>query len=182
MHPARHPVSPTRGNRHPHPSATHPARHPVSPTRTDSSATQPTRRTHPTPNGQTPTSYVIPSTATGARLAAIARRNSHGDGRHCFSRVKEDLARIGIQTTGIPASGAANQLARNPKVREIQGLNASELPHLPPGAIVVWGSSKKHRYGHISIAGGNGLEYSDRTRRQITGYGTRFRVFMPQDA
>ena len=72
------------------------------------------------------------------------------------------------------------------------------LKSLPAGAVVVWGASNNpakraegmrqgngYAHGHISVALGNGYEFSDRDRPQITGssdperYGS-LTVFLPR--
>lgn len=77
---------------------------------------------------------------------------------------------------------AADQLAKNPKFREVQ-IPRDQLGKLPAGAIVVWAgdvASTGHAHGHISIATGDGKELSDRKRVQLTNYGKSFRVFLPK--
>lgn len=122
------------------------------------------------------------STATGTKLAQIARAEAtDGDskGGLCFRDVARSLRKIGIETSGASAYMAADQLAKNPKVKEMK-VAQSDLPKLPAGAIVVWNRGPGHEHGHISIATGDGKEASDLMRNQITNYGTSFRVFMPQ--
>lgn len=120
-------------------------------------------------------------TETGRRLAAEAQKeatNGDSSGGWCFRDAGRALAKVGINTSGASAYMAADQLAKNPKVKEIK-VAQSDLPKLPPGAIVVWDKGPGHPHGHISIALGNGKEASDLLRNQITNYGTSFRVFMP---
>ncbi|MFN8612330.1 MAG: hypothetical protein U0931_32590 [Vulcanimicrobiota bacterium] len=122
------------------------------------------------------------ATATGSKLAEIARTEaSNGDssGGLCYRDVGRDLAKVGINVSGASAYMAADQLARNPKVKEVK-VSQADLPKLPAGAIVVWDKGAGHEHGHISIATGDGKEASDLMRNQITNYGTSFRVFMPQ--
>lgn len=122
------------------------------------------------------------ATSTGSKLAEIARTEaSNGDssGGLCYRDVGRDLAKIGINVSGASAYMAADQLAKNPKVKEMK-VSQSDLPKLPAGAIVVWDRGAGHEHGHISIATGDGKEASDLMRNQITNYGTSFRVFMPQ--
>jgi hypothetical protein len=121
-------------------------------------------------------------TATGKKLADIARAeatNGDSKGGLCYRDVSRSLAKIGISATGASAYMAADQLAKNPKVKEVK-VNQSDLPKLPAGAIVVWNKGAGHEHGHISISTGDGKEASDLMRNQITNYGTSFRVFMPQ--
>lgn len=115
------------------------------------------------------------------RLGSVAPRNACNFGKHhlCYHGVKASLSQVGIHVEGGSAYQAASQLANNPRVQELHGISANQLPRLPKGAIVVWNRGPGHPDGHISIASGNGIEYSDRPRRQITHYGTGFRVFMP---
>ncbi|NDD29247.1 MAG: hypothetical protein EB084_13370, partial [Proteobacteria bacterium] len=123
-------------------------------------------------------------TPMGRELASLAVQHATdgtGDGHHCYRNVAQDLAKVGINVSGESAYMAADQLARNSKVQEVKGLNSQDLQHLPPGAIVVWNRGNGHEHGHISIATGDGREASDVMRRQITNYGTSFRVFLPND-
>ncbi len=120
-------------------------------------------------------------TETGRKLAAEAQKeatNGDSQGGWCFRDAGRALAKVGINTSGASAYMAADQLAKNPKVKEIK-VSQADLPKLPPGAIVVWDKGPGHEHGHISIALGNGKEASDLVRNQITNYGTSFRVFMP---
>lgn len=116
------------------------------------------------------------------RLAELAKdeiRRNPGNGRWCFNRVANSLDKLGIVLKGLSAKMAADQLARHPKVREVN-VPARDLPRLPAGAIVVWdGRNEGHGHGHISIADGNGTELSDVKRKQITNYGSKHRVFIP---
>ncbi|MBS2033712.1 hypothetical protein JST97_01940 [bacterium] len=132
--------------------------------------------------GASATAGMPGATATGSKLAEIARAEaSNGDssGGLCYRDVGRDLAKIGINVSGASAYMAADQLAKNPKVKEMK-VSQSDLPKLPAGAIVVWDRGAGHEHGHISIATGDGKEASDLMRNQITNYGTSFRVFMPQ--
>ena len=45
--------------------------------------------------------------------------------------------------------------------------------------MVVWAAKPRHKYGHISVALGDGREASDVIRNQISNYGSAFRVFQP---
>ena len=122
------------------------------------------------------------ATATGTKLAQIARAeatNGDSQGGLCYRDVSRSLSKIGISATGASAYMAADQLAKNPKVKEMK-VAQSDLPKLPAGAIVVWNKGAGHEHGHISISTGDGKEASDLMRNQITNYGTSFRVFMPQ--
>lgn len=124
----------------------------------------------------------VQGTSTGQRLAEIARAeatNGDSKGGLCFRDVGRSLRKIGIETSGASAYMAADQLARNPKVKEIK-VPQSQLARLPAGAIVVWDRGAGKPHGHISISTGDGKEASDLMRNQITNYGTSFRVFMPQ--
>ncbi|MBX3168689.1 MAG: hypothetical protein KF760_14835 [Candidatus Eremiobacteraeota bacterium] len=120
-------------------------------------------------------------TDTGRRLAEFARAEAtDGDsqGGWCYRDVGRALRKIGIETSGASAYMAADQLAKNPKVREVK-VPASELAKLPAGAIVVWDRGNGNEHGHISIATGDGQEASDIMRKQATTHGTSHRVFMP---
>lgn len=120
-------------------------------------------------------------TDAGRRLAAAAKAeatNGDSQGGWCYRDVGRALSKIGINVSGASAYMAADQLAKNPKVKEIK-VSQAELSKLPPGAIVVWDKGPGHEHGHISVAMGDGHEASDLMRNQITNYGTSFRVFMP---
>ncbi|OGI19761.1 MAG: hypothetical protein A2287_01710 [Candidatus Melainabacteria bacterium RIFOXYA12_FULL_32_12] len=98
----------------------------------------------------------------------------------CYTGVKRALSKHGVNLSGGSAYQAAPQLAKNPKFKEVS-VPANKLKDLPAGAIVVWNRSASHVHGHISIASGDGREFSDRTRNQISNYGTDYRVFIPVD-
>ncbi|MDQ7825293.1 MAG: hypothetical protein RDV48_21005 [Candidatus Eremiobacteraeota bacterium] len=121
------------------------------------------------------------SSPTGNAIADYADTHVGGNGHQCYAYVADALESAGIKVWGESAYMAADQLARNPKVREIKGIKADQLSSLPKGAIVVWNHGDGHPDGHISIALGNGKEVSDIVRTQLTDYGTSFRVFAPVD-
>ena len=124
--------------------------------------------------------------AWGAALAKDAEKNANGPGGYCFKWVRQALERAGVKGVGgASAYMAADQLAKNPKFREIQ-VSPKDLPKLPAGAVVVWdrggsgASSAGKTHGHISISLGDGREVSDKVRKQITGMGSKVRVFLPK--
>lgn len=119
----------------------------------------------------------LPSWA--GELAKYAGENANGPGGYCYKWVAQALRKFGVNVSGASAYMAADQLAKNPKFREVK-VPEKELPKLPAGAVVVWNKGNGHEHGHISIALGNGKEASDKLRNQITGYGTSFRVFLPK--
>ena len=102
----------------------------------------------------------------------------------CYHYVKDAVTPVfGSFLTGGSAYMAADQLAsRTSQFTEIKGLTSSQLPHLPAGAIVVWGKTTASPHGHISVALGNGKEASDHVSNQITSLrgASNFRVFMPK--
>ena len=122
-------------------------------------------------------------TAAGKTLAAAAQNEAnaeHSTG-FCYRGVSKALHSIGVDTHGESAYMAADQLAQNPKVKEVK-IERDQLPSLPPGAIVVWAAGPGHKYGHISVALGGGKEASDHVQSQtkdLTGKGDSYRVFMP---
>ncbi len=119
-------------------------------------------------------------TAFGRTLAQDAARNANGPGGWCFKWVRQALERNGVRGVGgASAYMGADQLARNPKFREVS-IPPSQFKSLPPGAVVVWNKGPGHPHGHISIALGDGREASDKIRNQITNYGTSARVFLPK--
>lgn len=115
-----------------------------------------------------------------ARAGACSAGQMRSVGR-CYRGVKNALRQVGVNLQGGSAYQAADQLANNPRFREVR-MGRAELRNLPPGAVVVWNrnlaAGKPH--GHISIALGGGRESSDHVQRQITGYPSSFRVFLPQ--
>lgn len=131
--------------------------------------------------GSTDAGALTGGSDTGKKLAEIAKAeatNGDSSGGWCYRDVGRSLAKIGINVSGGSAYMAADQLAKNPKVKEVK-VSQGDLAKLPAGAIVVWDRGAGHEHGHISIATGDGKEASDLMRNQITNYGTSFRVFMP---
>lgn len=118
-------------------------------------------------------------TQFGNSLAQYAGSHANGPGGYCYRWVKQALRSHGVNLQGGSAYQAADQLAQNGRFHEVRGMRPDQLRQLPPGAVVVWNRGPGHQHGHISIALGNGMEASDKLRRQITGYGTQFRVFVP---
>ena len=121
----------------------------------------------------------IQGTGWGAALAKDAAANANGPGGYCYKWVGQALRRHGVNVSGASAYMGADQLAKNPKFREVR-MNPQDLGKLPAGAVVVWNKGPGHPHGHISIALGNGKEASDKIRNQITNYGTSVRVFLPK--
>ncbi len=119
------------------------------------------------------------ATDFGTSLAKDAEKNANGPGGYCFKWVAQALRRHGVSTSGASAYMAADQLAKNPKFKEVQ-VQPADLKKLPAGAVVVWNKGQGHEHGHISIALGDGREASDKIRNQITNYGTSARVFLPK--
>lgn len=138
-----------------------------------------TSPTGETGSSQATTGPIPAGTDFGSRLAADAARNANGPGGYCYRWVKRALKRAGVDVNGASAYMAADRLARSPQFQEIQ-VNPKDLGQLPAGAVVVWGRGAGHPHGHISISMGDGREASDKIRKQITGYGTRVRVFVPR--
>ncbi len=116
-----------------------------------------------------------------ARSAANVVSTNWSPGGYCYRGVKQALRPLGVNLHGGSAWQAADQLARNPRFREVQ-VRREELNRLPPGAVVVWNRNPQagKPHGHISISLGNGREASDKLRRQITNYPSSFRVFIPR--
>lgn len=124
--------------------------------------------------------------AWGAAMAKDAEKNANGPGGWCFKWVCQALKRAGVEGVGgASAYMAADQLAKNPKFREIK-VAPKDLPKLPAGAVVVWdrngsgASSAGKIHGHISISLGDGREVSDKIRQQTTNMGSNVRVFLPK--
>lgn len=128
----------------------------------------------PPPQDQVDLGQVV---VDATRRAADSYREKPKE-RLCFRYVKMGLqTALGLTLVGKHAYMAADQLALAPNFQEVQK-KPLDLPALPPGSVVVWGRSKRHPSGHISVADGQGFEISDRVRQQITGYGTQMRVFV----
>ena len=123
-----------------------------------------------------------------ANLKIVDYANRHNVGPNSTSRCYEFAANaieckeagIGRFLSGNSAYMAANQLAANKNFKEIKGLTKNDLPNLPAGCVVVWAAGNGHPDGHISISDGKGNEISDFKNRQMTDYGTSFRVFWSQ--
>jgi len=122
----------------------------------------------------------------------------------CYQGVKMVLNRIDppIKLTGGSAYQAADQLRKHyaDRFSDIQTLDPRSsrtrafLKNLPAGAIVVWGRNENaatraanphngYSHGHISVALGGGMEFSDRDRAQITNHDGRYSsvtVFFPK--
>ena len=117
--------------------------------------------------------------ARAAQESADSYREKPGQ-RLCYRYVKQAVSQaLGLTLTGPSAYLAARQLATSEHFQEMP-LRSDQLSSLPAGSIVVWGRSKQHPHGHVSIADGKGHEISDRLRPQITNYGTSLRVFVPE--
>jgi len=124
-------------------------------------------------------------TALGQALAqdAIQEASRRGTTGRCYSATADVLDRVaGTRMWGASAYMAADQLAANPKFREVAA--PADLRQLPAGAVVVWGRTGASPHGHISIALGDGREASDhvdRQRNNLRGH-RNARVFVPGGA
>lgn len=127
----------------------------------------------------------VPSTTIGGRLASkgLQMAKKFDSIGRCYAAVADAVdATVAVFLWGSSAYQAADQFAARRDFKEYS-ISASGLKSLPAGAIVVWGKTGASPHGHISIASGNGQEYSDHVevqRTQLRGY-TNFRVFMPLD-
>jgi len=138
-----------------------------------------------TPMSAIPTANNFGESANGQAIANTARgiasaRNTTG---RCYAGVADALDRHGVHLSGMSAYMAADQLARQPKFKEVQ-VGAQQLAQLPAGAVVVWGKTGASPDGHISISDGRGNEMSDHIapqRSQLRGH-QNFRVFVPQES
>jgi hypothetical protein len=132
-------------------------------------------------SGVAPASSIGGGSANGRTLAAAAEKEAKAEGTTgwCYRGVSRALKSIGVSATGESAYMAADQLARNPKFKEVSVPN-DKLSSLPPGAVVVWNKGPGHQHGHISVALGDGREASDHVQKQISNLnGCTHRVFMP---
>lgn len=161
----------------------------------------------PAASGGTALGRDIAGAVNQSRGPMAAYLREHG-GYYCYRGVKDVLSRVNppIKLDGGSAYQAADQLRtryadRFNEVKLTVPPNAATrdyLKKLPPGAVVVWGHSNNpakyqqglkagngYAHGHISVALGNGYEFSDRDRPQITGPGDPERygslsVFIPK--
>lgn len=121
-------------------------------------------------------------TAAGKEMAqaAEAEATRRGTVGRCYAGVADALEKKGVNLTGASAYMAADQLANNPKFKEVK-MSADQLPSLPAGAVVVWGKTDASPHGHISVALGDGREASDHVAKQMTSLrgATNCRVFLP---
>jgi hypothetical protein len=146
--------------------------------------------------------------AAGERAATLAvtaedearTRNSE---KFCATGVFHALQKAGLEPEPniLLAAQYGDKLAARDDMREIQGLSETDLRHLPPGAIIVYGKNAKHTSGHVAVVtdeliGGEAVEASDHLQPvklvgNAASYGTdfghgatggpRFRVFIPAD-
>ena len=142
---------------------------------------------HPQPKIKKETEVEEEKTKVGEQLAERARQIAAARNRtgKCYRYASKAIEEVvpDIEFWGIAAATGAEILDQDPRFRELKGLDPADLPYLPAGAVVVWGKTRKSKYGHISIALGDGREASDHIAPQITslrGY-TNFRVFIPLD-
>jgi peptidoglycan hydrolase-like protein with peptidoglycan-binding domain len=140
------------------------------------------------------------ASARGADLAAAADAEAKATNTvgYCAKSVGDAFDAVGMHPDRGDAYTYANSLAIRSDMKEIEGLLASELEQLPPGAIVVYGKSETHEHGHVTVVSseakdGKRLESSDHQQplhkvAQSTSYsgdfgagpeGARFRVFIP---
>ena len=112
---------------------------------------------------------------------------------NCLGGVKDTFIDVtgespfGKPEQGITVASKCLDTMRNHEgYREITGISANDLQHLPAGAVVVWtssssGSSPADKYGHISISLGDGRESSSKVRQQLRSVGQNGKpyVFIP---
>lgn len=127
-------------------------------------------------------------------LEAVKRCKSEADARgeenigKCARGVRYALeeALFGHKIDGNNACDWADRLAKDTgRFKEVT-VSGDDLKKLPSGAIVVWdaiaGADEKNgKFGHISIASGDGREISDHEEAQRTQYrgSSKCRVFIP---
>jgi len=128
---------------------------------------------------------------TGKKIADAVYSYAYGrTGNHqCLGGVKKGYNKA-FGTNPFTDIGAGYQaagvLAKNKNYREVTGIGINDLQYLPAGAVVSWsnspgGSSPASKYGHCSVALGNGDEASDNVRKQYrhVGENGKPRVFIP---
>lgn len=149
--------------------------------------------------------YPSYSSTAGEKLAQAAH-TVDGTTSYCLRGVKKSLkTAYGMTLEGLgEAWQAADALRGKPvnvggkmvtfktlasKFTEVTGISRDQLKNLPAGAIVVWNnnlngggknvSENGKKYGHISIALGNGKESSDHIQNQIVNRDAEYTVFLP---
>lgn len=109
----------------------------------------------------------------GIQIANRAQRvaESMGTTGYCKRGVRQALEPFGIHLQGSYAKDSAQQLASNPRVREVSTSDlrpGDVLVHQPAG----YGRTVGQRYaGHIAVYLGNGQEASDHVQHLIKGQG-----------
>lgn len=97
----------------------------------------------------------------------------------CLRGVQDALDAVGLKMQRKPSAYMlADDLASDSRFQEVS--NPGDLRNLPAGAIVVWDRKSGNPHGHISIALGDGRESASVVRKQITNYGSKYRVFIPK--
>ena len=108
---------------------------------------------------------MFPQTSIGGNLASEGLRmaKKYDSIGRCYAAVADAIDhKVAVFLWGNDAYQAAEQIAARKDFKEYtSSISASQLPSLPAGAVVVWGKTSASPHGHISIASGNGQEYSD---------------------
>lgn len=156
-------------------------------------------------------SYVTPSlepketpsysSVSGNKIAKAAE-NVAGTTGYCLRGVKKSLkTAVGYTMDGLDEAWKAADALRGKSVQVTSGgktytykysklasmftevqVPRDQLSSLPKGSIVVWDKSAGHKYGHIAIAMGNGMESSDHIQKQTNRAGVGYTVFLPNEA
>lgn len=111
----------------------------------------------------------LPPSELGERLAQAAENNAlilntPGQALREVSKVLREFSfRVGNHSSCFQLVG---DLRSSPQLQEVQ-LSKSQLPLLPPGAIVIWDKAPGLQSGHVSIALGGGREASSNVCQQL---------------
>lgn len=121
---------------------------------------------------------------TGEELADIAKNVGGAEGTvgWCLRGVNDTLEEAyGFRLSYNSAYQALGEMQNKDGFEDVTSdyNSPQDLANLPAGAMVIWDKGNGHEHGHISIALGDGTEASDHIQKQITGFGTKYHVFMP---
>jgi hypothetical protein len=108
-----------------------------------------------------PLEYSCDRSELGQRLAAEAVRTARQMDSigWCARGVKRTLRRFGVDGIEGHAADTKEFFDRDRRFQRV------DINHLQPGDIVVRGRSRGHRYGHVLVYLGNGMEASDHVQR-----------------
>lgn len=131
------------------------------------------------PNGPAVNPQNLGATPLARSIVGDALRNTNSQQGLCLKNVGAVLRRNGVNVGPAHAAHMVDgQCANSDKLREVR-VGRDQLGKLPAGAVVVWEKGQGLPYGHISIALGDGREWSGPIRKQMN-LSTSYRVFIPR--